>query len=309
MRLPPLNALRAFEAAARHGGYIDAAEELHVTRGAISRHVKSLEDHLGVPLFRRHSRGVELNEAGKALQPILADAFKRIADGVETVTATPADLRIICPPATSVRWLMPRLDEFRSRHPEIGLQLTTDYMSGGYDPSRYNLGFSVENWQARRDSVCVEPLAPLVITPACTPDLAMRLAAPEDLANVRLLHESHDRFDWTSWNSVFRIPGLDVLSGDTFHNLDMAIQAALLGNGVVMVDLFLARRELEAGTLVLPLPELMCDTPLGRFALLGGREDWEDPKVVAFRNWITDVGRTDTQAFFAGRDWTRVAQP
>lgn len=307
MHLPPLNALRAFEAAARHGGYIDAADELNVTRGAISRHVKSLEEHIGVKLFRRHSRGVELNQAGNVLQPILAEAFRQISEGIGRVAALPAELRIICPPATSMRWLMPRLDDFRTRYPEYGLQLTTDYLRGAYDPTRFNIGFSIENWQGRRDSICVEPLVPMVIVPACTPEIAAQLATPEDLTKLPLLHETHERSDWTAWNHVFRIPGLDVSSGNTFHNLDMAIQAALLGHGVVMVDLLLARRELEDGFLTLPFPDLMCDTPLGRFALLGDGETWDEPPVKAFRTWIGEVARTDERDLFAKRKWRSFA--
>ena len=197
MRLPPLNALRAFEAAARHGGYIEAAAELNVTRGAISRHVKALEDHLGIALFHRHSRGVALNEAGRTLLPVLTDAFRQMAEGVERVTTTPADLRIICPPATSIRWLMPRIGAFRDSHPEYRVQITSDYYQrAGYDASAFNLGISVEHWQDRRPGLKVQPLVPLVITPACTPGLARKLKSPADLSNVRLLHERKERSDW-----------------------------------------------------------------------------------------------------------------
>lgn len=304
MRLPPLNALRAFEAAARHGGFIEAAVELNVTRGAISRQVKALEAYLGVTLFRRHARGVELNETGKALLPILTDAFSRMADAVARVAERPADLRIICPPATSVRWLMPHLGDFRTRFPDYGLQLTTDYLRGGYDPARFNLGFSIENWERRTDGVMVEPLAPLVISPACTPEVAKTLSRPEDLARARLLHETHDRLDWKTWNGVFRVQGLDVSGGDTFHNLDMAVQSALLGGGVVMADPLLCRRELASGALVLPFPDLMCDTPHGRFALLGDRETWDDPPVAAFRDWIRQIAASDSETVFADLTWT-----
>ena len=112
MRLPPLNALRAFEAAARHGGFIEAAAELHVTRGAISRHVKLLEDHLGRALFHRTARGVTLTRAGADLLPVLTDAFRRIAEGASRV-ADRTGIRVICPPATSIRWLLPRLGAFQ----------------------------------------------------------------------------------------------------------------------------------------------------------------------------------------------------
>lgn len=299
MKLPPLNALRAFEAAARHGGFIAAANELNVTRGAISAQVKSLEDHLGLPLFRRHARGVDLNEAGKALLPALTDAFQRIAEGMERATDTPADLRIICPPATSVRWLMPNLGAFRQRHPDITIQVTTDYYGReGYDGTRYNLAFSIEHWSGRSETVQMMPLAPLIITPACTPEIAARLRSPADLARENLLHETRDRADWGTWLANFPTPGVDVTTGDTFHNLDMATQAACLGAGVVMADLLLCRSEIETGRLVLPFPDLKCDTPHGRFALLGNRQSWDSAPVAAFRQWVSEIAEADTKAIF-----------
>lgn len=306
MRLPPLNALRAFEAAARHGGFIDAADELHVTRGAISRHVKSLEDHLGVTLFRRHARGVELNEAGKALLPVLTDAFHRIADGVERISSVRADLRIICPPATSIRWLMPRIGEFRDSHPDYRVQITTDYyMRAGFDTSAFNLGISVEFWQNRTSETRMQPLVPLVITPACSPEMAEKLRSPADLASVQLLHERHERSDWKYWLSAFEVPGVDVSTGDVFHNLDMATKAAEIGMGVVMADLLLCRDELASGRLVIPFPDMMCDTPVGRFALLGTADDWESPAIRDFRGWIGTLAEADTRAIFGSATWKR----
>ena len=114
MRLPPLNALRAFEAAARHQGFIAAADELFVTRGAISRQVKILEDHIGVPLFHRNARGVELTAAGQRLCPVLTDAFAMMQREVGRIADDAAELRVICPPALSIRWLLPQLEDRKS---------------------------------------------------------------------------------------------------------------------------------------------------------------------------------------------------
>ena len=116
-QMPPLNALRAFEAAARHGGFIGASEELNVTRGAISRHVRLLEDHLGVQLFVRLAQGVRLTAAGRQLQPVLTEAFAMIVREADRISSDAAELRIICPPGTSIRWLLPRLEDFRSVTP------------------------------------------------------------------------------------------------------------------------------------------------------------------------------------------------
>src|SRR6056297_1087856 len=267
MRLPPLNALRAFEAAARHQGFVGAAEELHVTRGAISRQVRLLEDHLGTRLFHRHGQGVALTDAGRRLLPVLTDAFGRILEETRRIAKQTEDLRIICPPATSIRWLIPRLDGFRRDHPGIRLRLTTDFISGpGFDGSAHDLGFSVENQPNRASDLETQVLFPVLLTPACAPALLegeTPLRRPEDLAGVTLLHETPGHADWTAWLDAFPVPGLDPGRGDDFPNLDMATKAAAMGTGVVMADLVLNRDELASGTLVRPFPDRVCPSPLG----------------------------------------------
>ena len=296
MRLPPLNALRAFEAAARHEGYIAAAEELHVTRGAISRHIKLLEDHLGVQLFRRHAKGVALTEAGRNLQPVLERAFFDIATGVERISRDAQELRILCPPATSLRWLMPRLDDFRTCHPDIRVRLTTDFHTlSGFDNTEYDIGFSVSNWPRNDARIAVEPLFPVMLTPACTADMAKQLAAegPQRLARVTLLHDTPRRLDWREWLTAFPVDGVSETSGDAFQNLDMATKAAVIGAGVVMADLVLCRDELETGALVAPFPDLVCRASVGDICLVGERSRWEDPKVRLFRDWARKAAQPD----------------
>lgn len=288
-KLPPLNALRAFEAAARHGGYIDAAEELHVTRGAISRHVKLLEDHLGVPLFRRHTRGVTLTEAGQRFLPVLTECFARIETEARRISRDAAELRILCPPATSIRWLIPRLDRFRARHPDIRLSLTTDFHdSAGFVGAGYDLAFSIEHWPNRASDVEVLPLFQTRLAPACAPSYLQRLGlkAPADLARATLLHETPRRTDWRDWLDSFDVAGVDRSSGSDFPNLDIATRAAVMGEGVVMADMFLCRDELASGLLVMPFPEMICESHLGRVCVLGARERWDSPQVRAFRAWL-----------------------
>lgn len=299
MRLPPPNALRAFEAAARHGGFIGASEELNVTRGAISRHVKLLEEQLGVPLFRRHARGVELTDAGRRLQPVLTDAFHRIAREVAQLSADAAELRIICPPATSIRWLIPRLDGFRRRHPEIEVRLTTGFPADQHWHMRdHDIAFSLEHCARDGDSVVVEALFPETITPACTPEIARRLTHPDDLRGFTLLHETPARDDWKAWLAAFPVAGLDARSrGSDFPNRDLATRAAIMGAGVVMVDFVLCRDEIASGALVLPFPDRVCAGPFGAFCIVGARDTWESEKVRAFRAWLRDaVAEDDAQA-------------
>ena len=292
MKLPPLNALRAFEVAARHNGYIDAAAELNVSRGAISRHVKLLEEHLGVALFVRSQRGVDLTEAGRRFQPVIAEAFQRIATEAERLSASVNELRIICPPTISIRWLIPRLEDFRAKHPDIQARVTTDfYRDATFDVVQFDVGISFENNPRRAATVRVQPLFEEMLSPACSPDFASRyrLDTPEDLANLPLLHDKPGRTDWGEWLKKFRVSGVDALAGDVFPSLDMSIKAAAMGQGVVLADLALCRDELDSGALVLPFPDKICDTSNGRYCLIGPEDRWDEPKVRAFRNWAADV--------------------
>ncbi|SLN27620.1 Glycine cleavage system transcriptional activator [Falsiruegeria litorea R37] len=290
--LPPLNALRAFEAAARHGGYIDAADELCVTRGAVSRHVKLLEEHLGVALFRRNHRGVELTQAGQALLPELTDAFAQIGRATQKVSTAANELRIICPPGLSIRWLFPRLQGFREQHPDIHVRLTTEfYGDRGFDPAEHDVGISLEHWPGRSSTIKALFLFPMSLVPACAPallDHGAPLSGPSDLARHPLLHESAKREDWATWVESFGVDGIDVQTGEVFPNLDMATKAAVLGAGVAMVDPLLCAEELESGLLVCPFPDMVCGTQYGGYALIAAQEAWDVPKVRAFRNWAVE---------------------
>ncbi|WP_052261786.1 LysR substrate-binding domain-containing protein [Leisingera sp. ANG-M1] len=288
MRLPPLNALRAFEAAARHNGYIAAADELFVTRGAVSRQIKILEEHIGVQLFHRHARGVELTAAGQRLLPVLTEAFSMMQREVDRIAADASELRVICPPTLSLRWLLPQLEEFRAAHPEITLRLATDfYGSKGFERAEYDLGISLEHIPGRPADIEVMPLFDMILSPACAPSLLPQLAGePAALSGLRLLHETPRQEDWQTWVRHFGVEGVDPASGEVFPNLDMATRAAVIGAGVVMADLVLCRDELARGDLVLPFPDMTCGTPQGSYALIGERQKWNDPKVVAFRDWL-----------------------
>jgi len=299
MRLPPLNALRAFEAAARHGGYTAAAEELFVTRGAISRHVKLLEEHLEFALFRRLPHGIELTDAGRRLLPVLTGAFESIARGVRDISAERTDLRIICPPTISIRWLIPRLAQFRARYPEIRIRLTTEFFDWEeFQNGEFDLAFREEGLGQLPDGVEMLPMFPMLVTPACAPQLLngpASLDTPEELASFTLLHEAADHHDWKSWLKAFNVKGVDPLAGDVFPNLDMAVKAAVMGSGIVMGDIVLTRDEFETGALVMPFPNLRCVTDWGRFCLFGLTSSWDAKNVLAFKAWVAEVASSDAK--------------
>ena len=292
MRLPHLNALRAFEAAARHESIARAADELCVTQGAVSRHVKILEEELGVQLFRRLPRGIELTEQGRRFFPILTGAFETIAVGARQIASSKRDLKIICPPSFSIRWLVPRLEQFRERFPEIQVRLTTamyewdEFYSGDFD-----LGFDCGN-SNRPDGIEAVKIVPELLTPVCAPtllDSGPSLNVPEDLVAFRLLHTTPDRHDWSAWLKAFSVKGVDPMSGETYPNLDMAIKAAVMGQGVTMGDMALIGYELETGQLVCPFDNLMCSTDWEGYCLYGPKGCWDDPRVSAFKAWLLET--------------------
>jgi len=298
-RLPPLNALRAFEAAARLGGFKDASEELHVTRGAISRHIKLLEAHLGAQLFERQAQGVRITPAGAKFLPVVSEAFAMIGRAAHDVSSDASELRILCPPGTSIRWLLPKLEDFRQAHPQLNVRLTTDFFpDSGFDPVEADIGFTVSNWPNRSKDLQMETLFPILITPACTPEYRRKtdLQDPAALAACELLHKTKTHADWTAWVNRYDPGGIDPTCGQDFPNIDIATKAAVMGVGVVMADLVLCRDEFEAGTLVQPFPDRVCPSPDGAICLIAGREKWQAPKVEAFRSWALGVAKADRAA-------------
>ena len=290
MRLPSLNALKAFEAAARHQSFARAAAELHVTQGAISRHVKLLEEEVGLPLFIRRPRKVELTEHGRKLLPVLSKAFKTIASGFADVAAEAPKLKLLSQPSFSIRWLIPRLDRFRQDHPAIPVNITTgiyewpDAIGGGYDLA-FGCGPECpEGWEAML-------VVPATMTPVCSPRLLKNktIATPADLAGFNLLHTSPDRRDWRIWLSEFSVDDVDPMSGETFPVLDMAIQAAVLGQGIAMGDLTLLSDEIGGGKLVCPLSDLALRRDTEDYYVYGPSARWNKPRVLAFREWLATV--------------------
>lgn len=296
MRLPPLNALRAFEAAARHQSIARAADELSVTQGAVSRHVRLLEEDLGVPLFRRLPRGIELTEQGRRFLPVLSDAFQAIAVGARQVAAVKRGLRIVCPPSFSIRWLIPRLEAFRARFPDIQIRLTTSaYEWEEFEKGDFDLGFDCGDMQrpAGIDSILI---VPELITPVCAPSLldgGPPLERPSDLAGFTLLHTTPDHRDWKVWLDSYGVTGVDPLAGEAFPILDMAVRAAVMGQGIAIGDVSLIGEELETGKLVRPFPDMTLTTDWQGYSLFGPAGCWDDPRAAAFKDWLLEVTAQD----------------
>jgi LysR family glycine cleavage system transcriptional activator len=293
MRLPSLNALRAFEAAARHESFARAASELCVSEGAVSRHVKLLEEELGVPLFRRLVRRVELTDRGRQLMGVVSQAFASIAEGTARIGAGRTDLKIIAAHTPSIRWLVPRLERFRRRGDDFQLQLVTrmwewdEFLTGDYD-----LALSCGRMpdEPYRKQLRCERLMPATLTPLCTPRMAAALALthPRQLAEADLVHSSEDYYDWQSWTRTCGLEDLDIARGQIYPNRDMAVQAAVLGEGIAIGELAFVQEELATGKLVVPFPHLIHRSERDDYYIVGRTEVWHDPRVEAFYRWIIE---------------------
>jgi LysR family glycine cleavage system transcriptional activator len=288
MRLPPPNALRAFEAAARHESFARAADELHVTQGAVSRHVKILEDHLGVALFRRRAQGVELTAPGRTLLPELTASFKRIARIARQIALSEGELRVAAGPTFASRWLVRRLPAFLALHPQV--RVTMGLMCG-YDDFRrggFDLGITTRCClDGSAEGVELLELRQEALAPVCSPVLLSGrdpLRAPADVELHILLHPTSDRQDWRKWLAAAGLPDRFADRGQVFQTLDLATSAAVGGLGVAMADLHLVEEELADGRLVAPFDVVVHDGT--GYVLLAEQGRLAEPRLAVFRDWL-----------------------
>lgn len=301
-RLPPLTALRAFEAAARHLSFAQAAAELNVTPAALSFQIKSLEAHLGEPVFRRLNRAVELTEAGRVLSPGVTDGFAALSAAWRNTQRLNDNktLTITAGPAFTSKWLAPRLYEFAQAHPEIELRFSASLRLIDFD--RDAVDVAIRFGLGNDKDVYSEPLIQEWMTPMMTPDLAEKFGTLEKLSQAPLIHDESIAFfkqptDWPAW---CRAAGLsfDTSMGLRFSQADHALDAAISGAGVVLGRVSLATRALEQGRLVAPFQTGLLTEAQFRFICPQGTE--KRPHVAAFRAWIIDEIQA-SKVFEAGR--------
>jgi len=288
-RLPPLTALRAFEAAARHMSFSKAAAELHVTPAALSFQIKSLEDHLGAPVFKRLNRAVELTEAGRTLAPGCAEAFTALNDAwARTLRLQDGQtLTVTAGPAFTAKWFAPRIYEFAQAHPEIELRFSATLRM--IDIRRENVDVAIRYGYGPDEGVFSEPLHTEWVCPAMTPALAERYDTPEKLALEAplIFDESIDflqpRVDWEAWFAAMKVP-YTPRQGARFSQGDHAIDAALSGVGVVMARRALVVKDISDGRLVVPFPVAL--NTGARFRFICAKGDETRPHIQAFRDYI-----------------------
>jgi LysR family glycine cleavage system transcriptional activator len=287
LALPPLNALRAFEAAGRHLSFKEAATELCVTQGAISRHVLNLESFLGVHLFVRTHRQVNLTPAGVAYLQEARDALLRISDATTRARARTDErtLRIKAPPSCSIRWLVPRLGRFHARHPDIAVQVTTSHDPVDFERDEIDVGIyygveSTDDWRHER-------LFNEVLIPICCRRLfghGRKRRTPRDIASQVLLHSLRRPTDWRQWLDAAGLRGFSATQDLTFENSTLTYQGAVDGVGVAIAQKALVAEDIASGRLVVP-SDIEVRNPLAYYLVYPVRRA-DLPKVHAFKNWI-----------------------
>lgn len=291
--LPPLNALRAFEAAARHLSLSKAAQELHVTPAAISHQVKGLEEYLGVKLFKRMNRALLLTDAGQACLPGLREGFDRLAEAVEAVHARDESqpLTVSVAPSFGAKWLVPRLYRFSRANP--GIDVRIDASMRVVDLLREDVDVAVRYGPGNYPGMRVDLLMAETVAPVCSPRLMEgpdALREPGDLCRHTLLHLSDSGVggdgypDWRMWLQAAGVTDCDGGRGPTFSLASLAVQSAVDGQGVALVGHALVGDDIAAGRLIEPF-ELTI--PL-RFAyyVVSPVATADNPRTAAFRDWL-----------------------
>ncbi|MDH3664084.1 MAG: transcriptional regulator GcvA, partial [Alphaproteobacteria bacterium] len=253
-RLPSLNALRAFEAAARHLSFSRAAEELHVTKAAVSHQVKALEEDLGLPLFRRLNRALLLTPAGQTLFPAISEALGLMHAAVARLKRQDrtGELVLTMLDSFAAIWLVPRLSRFRHAHPEIDVRIATS--DDSIDFAHTDVDLAIRYGAGHWPEVHAERLMTEEIFPVCAPSLLKSgppLAKPADLVRHTLLHD-YGHETWRRWLLAVGETGVDADRGPGYQHSNLVLQAAEQGDGVAMARSVLAAEALASGRLVKP---------------------------------------------------------
>jgi LysR family transcriptional regulator, glycine cleavage system transcriptional activator len=251
--LPPLVWLRAFEAAARHLSFTDAARELNLTQAAVSKHVKSLELHLRHELFIRRTRSLQLTKLGEAYVPKVRDAFERLAVGTREVFGRRSanELTLRCAVSFAVNWLAPRLPSFLEKHPGKDIRIISSVWNDAFDGDVYDLDiqYGRGDWHGVRS----HQLSWETITPLCAPSIAAQLKTPDDLQFHRLLHVIGYQEGWGTWLQAAGAKTVNPGQGLQFDNSLIAFEVASSGSGVA-----LGRRSDQARTRIRPVGCALC---------------------------------------------------
>ena len=299
--LPPLQTLRAFEAAGRRLSMTLAAEELHVTHGAVSRQIKTLEDHLGLQLFRRMTRRIELTEEGSAFFAAVTRLLSELAREAETIRRRSDPMRLVVSSGVSFasKWLTPRLHRLMARYPDFDVHL--EVTDADIDFSRSQADLAIRYGDGQYAGAASERIMNETVSPVCSPGYREQMGGilePTELAACRLIHENGMKADWNRW---FGMTGVAAprTRGPGYSHGSMSIEAAIRGEGVALGRSVLVAEDIAAGRLVALFPDAGMDVEYG-YDLVYPPGHRDDPKVRSFRNWIKEEVRSSKVAAAAG---------
>jgi LysR family transcriptional regulator, glycine cleavage system transcriptional activator len=292
-RLPPLNALKAFEAAARHESFTRAAEELCVTQGAVSHQVKALEAEIGVKLFNRERQRLIITGAGRDYLAVVRDALDRIAVGTERLVQRQSSgvLTVSTSPDFAAKWLVHRLGRFAEAHPEVDLRVSATMHH--VDFAREDVDLAVRHGDGNWPGNDVIRLSPEQLFVVCSPKLLAgrhRLAKPSDVLKFPLLHLD-DRKSWTKWLEVAGLGDTEHSQGPVLNRASMVIDAAVDGQGIALARTALAAWDLISGRLVRPFSDVL---PLSKtYWIVCPKATSSLPKIAMFRDWLLGEAAQD----------------
>ena len=293
-RLPPLNALKAFEAAARSESFTRAAEELHVTQGAVSHQVKALEATLGLKLFNRERQRLTLTEAGREYLAVVRDALDRIALGTERLVQrqTAGVLTISTSPDFAAKWLVCRLGRFAESHPDIDLRVSASAQR--VDFAREDVDLAVRHGDGKWPGLDAVRLCSERLFPVCSPKLVTgrnRIKTAADLLKFPLLHLN----DWTTWGRWFEAAGISdpVAHGPSVNQASMLIDLAVDGQGVALARTVLSAWDLLNGRLVRPIQVSLRMS--NTYWIVCPKVNSSVPKIATFRNWLLAEAAQDAR--------------
>jgi LysR family glycine cleavage system transcriptional activator len=288
--LPPLNALRAFEATARNLSFSKAAEELHVTPAALSHQIRGLEDYLGLKLFHRRARSIALTDAARLIYPGIRSGFESLREAVEQLDRGQRDriLVVSATPGLTAKWLAPKLYRFLAKHPEIDTRISASAAYVNFTTDGVDVGIRLSSGD--HPDLHVEKLADEWLIPLCSPKLLQGerpLRSPRDLVNFNLIQVDLPGIvpTWSDWAHLAGVDDIDTTRGLRLNVADHALDAASEGAGVVLAYKLVASRDIRLGRLVAPFgPEIKVPARAYYFVCPRGFE--KRPPVRAFRDWI-----------------------
>jgi LysR family glycine cleavage system transcriptional activator len=302
-RLPPLNALKAFETAARHLSFTKAAEELYVTQAAISHQIKALEDHLGLKLFLRKNRSLLLTEEGQSYFLDIKEIFLQLHEATEKLLARGAKgaLTVSLPPSFAIQWLVPRLSLFADLNPDIDVRIkAVDSDEGSLtDDVDVAIYYGRGSWR----NLHADKLHTEYLLPVCSPMLLNRAKPLSDIGDLRfhtLLHDG-SRDAWKAWFSSQGFKHFNVNQGPIFSHSAMVLQAAIHGQGVALAHNVLARPDINSGRLIVPFNHVLISKDAYYLVCRDNQTDLG--KIAAFRQWMIELVARE-QAEFEQQQFT-----